>query len=137
MFGFKKRAKKTISSLIGAGTRVEGNVRFQGGLRVDGQIDGNVYSDTGQANVLVIGEHGGVDGEVRVGHLVVNGAIHGPVFATELLELHPKAQIDGDVVYKELEMHSGAVVRGVLSDNPEGIREGAKPALKLASNRRY
>ena len=76
--------------------------------------------------MLVISEHARVEGEVRVAHLLVNGEIIGPVFSWELLELQPKARITGDVNYKALEMHGGAVVSGKLT------HEVDEPILKLA-----
>ena len=133
MFGRKKDAGKEIASLIGVGTRIEGNIFFQGGMRIDGHVKGNIYSDAGQPSMLVISEHGRIDGEIHVGHVVVNGVVNGPVSASELLELQPKAQINGNVLYKALEMHPGAIVRGVLSNKEDANRAGLKLA---ASNNR-
>ena len=56
--------------------------------------------------------------------------MRGPVFAGELLELQPKARIEGDVRYKALEMHQGAIISGHLKPL-DGSEE--KPLLKLAS----
>jgi cytoskeletal protein CcmA (bactofilin family) len=127
MFG--RKTKSTIDSLIGMATRIEGNLHFKGGLRIDGHVKGNVIADEDQASMLVISEHAKVEGEVRVAYLVVNGEITGPVFSSELLELQPKARITGDVNYKALEMHGGAVVSGKLSYDEVG-----EPVLKLASS---
>lgn len=116
MFGSKKSGKpqNRIDSLIGAGTRVEGNLVFTGGLRVDGEIRGNVTVDKGQPGTLVISEQARVEGEITVSHLVVNGTIIGPVHVTETLELQPCARVTGDVEYMSLEMQQGAVVQGRL-----------------------
>lgn len=122
-----RKNKSTIDSLIGISTNIEGNVRFQGGLRIDGQVKGNVIADGDEPSMLVISEHAKVEGEVRVAHLVVNGEIIGPVYSSELLELQPKARITGDVYYKALEMHGGALVAGKLSHDQVG-----EPVLKLA-----
>jgi cytoskeletal protein CcmA (bactofilin family) len=125
MFG--RKTKSTIDSLIGVSTKIEGNVHFSGGLRIDGQVKGNVIADGDEASMLVISEHARVEGEVRVAYLVVNGEIVGPVHSSELLELQPKARITGDVHYKALEMHGGAVVSGKLTHDMLG-----EPVLKLA-----
>jgi len=90
MFG--RKTKSTIDSLIGIATKIEGNVHFKGGLRIDGHVKGNVTADDVQGGMLVISEHAKVEGEVRVAYLVVNGEITGPVFSSELLELQPKAR---------------------------------------------
>jgi cytoskeletal protein CcmA (bactofilin family) len=125
MFG--RKTKSTIDSLIGVSTKIEGNVHFKGGLRIDGHVIGNVIGDGDEASMLVISEHAKVEGEVRVAYLVVNGEIIGPVHSSELLELQPKSRITGDVNYKALEMHGGAVVSGKLSHD-----QSEEPVLKLA-----
>jgi len=125
---FNRKAKSTIESLIGSSTSIQGDVHFKGGLRIDGHVKGNVVAEAGQASVLVISESAKVEGEVRVAHLVVNGEIVGNVHSSELLELQPKARITGDVNYKALEMHSGALVSGKLTHE----QSAAEPVLKLA-----
>jgi cytoskeletal protein CcmA (bactofilin family) len=122
-----RKNKGTIDSLIGISTNIEGNVHFQGGLRIDGQVKGNVIADGEEPSMLVISEHARVEGEVRVAHLVVNGEVVGPVYSSELLELQPRARITGDVFYKALEMHGGALVAGKLTHDQVG-----EPVLKLA-----
>lgn len=133
MFGGRKAAKpqNRIDSLIGAGTRIEGDVHFTGGLRIDGEVRGKVIATGGGHATLVVSEQARVEGEVRVSHLVVNGAISGPVHAAEFLELQPKARITGDVHYSRLEMHLGAVVDGRLVHAPA---EAKTVELKLASS---
>jgi cytoskeletal protein CcmA (bactofilin family) len=122
-----RKTKGTIDSLIGISTSIEGNVNFKGGLRIDGNVKGNVVADSSEPSMLVISEHARVEGEVRVAHLVVNGEIQGPVFSSEFLELQPRARITGDVFYKALEMHGGALVSGKLTHD-----QVEEPVLKLA-----
>lgn len=125
---FNRKAKSTIDSLIGSSTSIEGDVHFKGGLRIDGHVKGNVVAEAGATSVLVISESAKVEGDVRVAHLVVNGEISGNVYSAELLELQPRARITGDVNYKALEMHSGALVSGKLTHE----QNAAEPVLKLA-----
>lgn len=115
MFGKKhSKPQSSIDSLIGAGTTVEGNLNFTGGLRIDGQISGNVVATPGKPSTLVLSEHARVNGEVNVTHLVINGTINGPVSASEYLELQSKAKVCGDVHYNTLEIQLGAIVEGHL-----------------------
>jgi cytoskeletal protein CcmA (bactofilin family) len=114
MFGRKPTPQKRIDSLIGAGTVVHGDIVFDGGLRIDGQVAGNVTATEGKPATLVISELARIDGKVDVSHVVINGQVHGPVSAADYLELQPKARVIGDVAYKTLEMHVGAVVQGRL-----------------------
>lgn len=122
MWDRKKHTKpqKRIDSLIGAGTVVNGNVSFAGGLRIDGKVLGNVFAVGGEPGTLVIGEHAEVTGEIRVAHIVVNGKVVGHVIADGSVELQPKAKVVGDVSYKSLEMHVGAVLRGRLNHAEPG-----------------
>ncbi len=107
--------QKRIDSLIGEGTVVHGDINFTGGLRIDGEVRGNVLSASSEPSTLVISEQARVDGEIRVSHVVVNGTVNGPVEANDYLELQAKAKVVGDVTYKTLEMHVGAVVQGRLN----------------------
>lgn len=130
MFGKKKQPP--IKSLIAQGTCIEGNLRFTDGLRVDGEVIGDIRAADGSASILVISESAMVTGHVYADHVIINGRILGPVHASELLELQPKARIAGDVSYKALEMHQGAVISGQLRPTSNEIDE--KPVLKLAAN---
>jgi len=115
MFGSgHSKPQNRIDSLIGAGTKIVGDVHFTGGLRVDGEIDGSIIASLGKPSTLVLSEHARVNGEVTVTHLVVNGEVTGPVSVAEYLELQSKAKVTGDVHYKTLEIQLGAVVEGRL-----------------------
>ena len=116
MFGVKKgkTPPNSIDSLIGAGTRIDGNVTFSGGLRVDGEVHGNISSESGEQGTVVICEKASVEGSISVGHVVINGTVIGPVFAGESLELLPAARVTGDVEYHQIEMQQGAVIQGRL-----------------------
>lgn len=133
MFSSKPTAPKTIGTLIGAGTTIEGTVIYSGGLRVDGSVTGDIRCAKGQVGMVVISELGAVSGEVHASHLVISGRITGPVHVDELLELQPKAHITGDVHYKTLEIHQGAVVEGRLIHRSAEATADARPALKLAA----
>ncbi len=127
MFGIRKQPP--IRTLVGEGTVIEGEIRFTDGLRIDGRVVGSVIAQGDAPTVLVIGEKASVTGRVKAGHLVINGEVRGPVESDELLELQPKARIEGHVRYERLEMHQGAQVNGEL--RPLGAED--RPALKLAS----
>jgi cytoskeletal protein CcmA (bactofilin family) len=135
MFNSKPVRNQEIGSLIGSGTTVTGDIEFAGGLRIDGTVRGAVRCVQGEkGGLLVVSEHGHVQGEVRAAHLVVGGRIDGPVTAASLIELQPKARVKGDVRYRALEMHHGAVVEGMMVFlTPEDARQEARQGLKLAS----
>ncbi|MES2012421.1 MAG: polymer-forming cytoskeletal protein [Pseudomonadota bacterium] len=113
---FKKSNKlqNSIDTLIGADTRIEGDVHFSGGLRVDGAIRGNVSEPNASPSTLILSEHGRVEGAINASKIVINGKVVGPVKSNQFIELQAKARITGDVYYKSLEMHTGAVIEGKL-----------------------
>lgn len=133
MFNKKHSKPQTqIDSLIGAGTTIDGNLNFSGGLRIDGQVNGSVVAAHGKPGTLVLSEHARVNGEVNVSHLVINGSITGPVFASEYLELQSKAKVNGDVHYTTLEVQLGAIVDGRLLHN-DAAAQGEVAAAKAAN----
>ncbi len=126
---FNRKKQPAIRSLIAEATRLDGDLRFTDGLRIDGVVTGNVQAESGKPSLLVISETATVKGEVHAQHIIVNGTVKGPVFAAVMLELQPKARIEGDIVYTGLEMHEGAIVAGQLLP-----ASADKPVLKLAAN---
>jgi len=133
MFNKDKSSKpqSRIDSLIGAGTKIEGDVTFAGGLRIDGEVKGNVCSIGDGGGTLILSEHARVEGEIHVSHLVISGTVFGPVCSTEFLELQPRARVTGDVQYNGVEIHLGAIIEGKLVH--QGGTEKAS-GLKLASS---
>ena len=134
MFGKNKgnKPQNRIDCLIGAGTVIEGNITFSGGLRVDGHVRGNVLAVDDKPGTLVLSEQARIEGETRVSHVVINGTVVGPVHAVEYVELQAKANVTGDVYYRTLEMQLGAVVQGRLVYQPEAKSDKVVP-LKPAT----
>ena len=128
---FKNKKQPPIKSLIAESSQIEGNYRFVDGLRIDGHVQGDVVANPDQPSILVISETATVTGHIHADHVIINGLVTGPVHARLMLELQPKARINGDVHYIALEMHQGAIIDGKL--HPIGLAED-KPALKLAAN---
>ena len=129
---FARKAQPAIRSLIGEGTVLVGEVRFSDGLRIDGEVKGDIVADPATPSLLVLSENARVTGKVTAGHVIISGSVQGPVTAHQLLELQPKARIPGDVRYEVLEMHPGAVIEGGLKPLRPGEAQADKPALKLA-----
>ena len=134
MFFSNKPSKpqNRIDTLIGAATKVVGDISFSGGLRVDGLVKGNVAAAGEEPSTLVLSENAKIEGKIRVSHAVINGAVLGPVHAIEYVELQSKCHVTGDVFYKTLEMHMGAIVEGKLV-HVEGttLQEGFTPAAAV------
>lgn len=115
MFRKSKKAEPTssrIDSLIGDGVVITGEVCFQGGLRLEGRVVGNVVTDAESSGVLVVGPLGVIEGDVRVTNLIIDGTIRGSIYAEKGVELGRTARVLGNIHYGALEMHSGAVFEG-------------------------
>ena len=127
---FSKKKSPPIQTLIGEGTVFKGEIHFSGGLRIDGELIGDVLAVGTDRSILVISEKARVAGKVRAGHIIVSGQITGPIHSDELLELQPKAHVVGDVEYEALEMHRGASLDGELKP----LKAVERPSLKLAAS---
>ena len=108
---FNKKKQPPIKSLIAEGSQIAGNISFADGMRIDGEVSGNIRAAADAPSILVISESAKVTGEVTADHIIINGSVKGPVHARLMLELQPKARIEGDVQYAALEMHQGALIK--------------------------
>jgi len=135
MLGRNKRKKSPIRTLVGADTRVHGDIEFTGGFHVDGYVKGNVEATKAEDSILSISEQGCVEGSVVVPHLVLNGTVKGDVRATERVELGARARVIGNVQYKLIEMAIGAEVNGKLIHDNEGTsnRTSEQPQISPVS----
>ncbi len=119
MARFRKSKPPKVSTVIGQGTEIMGNVVFRGGLHLDGTVRGNVTGDAESPSMLTVSEQGAVEGDVRVDNLVLNGRVVGDVYANERVELATAARVVGTVYYRLLEMAMGAEVNGQLVHSEE------------------
>jgi len=134
VFGFLRTRPDRIDTLIGPGIRVDGDLSFTGGLRIDGEVRGNVVAAPGEPSVLVIGATGRVQGDIRATRMVVSGVVSGSIHASELLELHPGARISGELRYGALEVHPGAVLEVELRrEVSEGVPATVPQAPAITS----
>jgi cytoskeletal protein CcmA (bactofilin family) len=120
MFGKRQGGNGVINTLIGDGTRIKGDLHFDGGCHIDGVVHGNVIADKDSEAFLTISEGGFVDGNVRVPRVSLNGKVQGDVYASNAVALGATAKVVGNLHYDLLEMTSGAEINGKL------IHEGAK-----------
>ncbi len=126
-----------VDTLIGEHTEITGDIRFVGGLHIEGLVKGNVRAHVASEDALaVVSERGRVEGELRVPNLVVNGEIVGDVYATEHIDLAKNARVQGDVYYKSMQMASGGEINGKLvriDQEPQQYLEhqGLEPSVEL------
>jgi len=121
MWGKESKAKKVDfdrhagkTTMIAKGTVIDGDVKFEGGLLVEGTIKGNVRADDGSESLLRLSEAGQIEGQIHVPNVVINGKVNGDVYSTSHVELAAKAVVNGNVHYNLIEMVMGAAVNGSL-----------------------
>ena len=120
MFGRKQRRHTVVETLVGANSRIKGDVHFTGGCHVDGTVKGNITADPDSHSALSISEDGNVEGGVTVPYVVLDGIVRGDVCAIQRVELGATARVIGNVYYNLIEMASGAEINGKLVHQPQG-----------------
>jgi cytoskeletal protein CcmA (bactofilin family) len=114
---FRRRRKPKapmIDSLLSATTRVHGDLLFSGGLHLDGGVTGSIRA-TGDASRLVLGSGAVIAGSVEAQTVELHGVVRGDIVASGRVTLGPKARVEGDVRYGELEVAAGALIKGKLT----------------------
>ncbi|HEY4369942.1 MAG TPA: polymer-forming cytoskeletal protein [Steroidobacteraceae bacterium] len=112
---FKSKSKpQRIDTLIGASTRIIGDVQFSGGFHVDGHIKGNVDASAESGATLSVSDTGVIEGSVAVPNVVLNGTVRGDILAHDRVELGATARVTGNVYYGLIEMEMGAEINGKL-----------------------
>jgi cytoskeletal protein CcmA (bactofilin family) len=112
----KGKSKKTtrMDTLVGPQSEVTGDIKFTGGLHVEGTIKGNVMAENDGRSLVQLSENGTIEGEVKAPFVVLNGVVIGDVHGGEHVELASKARVAGNVYYNLIEMAVGAEVNGKL-----------------------
>jgi cytoskeletal protein CcmA (bactofilin family) len=128
MFKRENRPDAPIDNLISAGTIIEGDVQFSGGMHLDGCVSGSVKPREGSANRLVIGTSGVVKGSVESQIVELAGTVHGDIIASTRVALGPTARIEGNLHYGTIEMAAGARIKGKLIKLAPGSTPGSGPA---------
>jgi cytoskeletal protein CcmA (bactofilin family) len=103
-----------VDTLVGAQVVIHGDLKFSGGLYVEGRIVGKVIAEEGQRATITLAENGSIEGEVRAPVVILNGRLDGNVYASERVELAAKARVQGNVYYQVVEMLAGSVLTGRL-----------------------
>ena len=115
MFGNSMSKPSTPESqsinLIGAGTIIEGDIKSNGDLRIDGTIKGSLNVK----GKLVVGASGNIDGEIVCQNADISGTIKAKITVSDLLALKSSAKLTGDIVSGKLQIEPGATFSGSCS----------------------
>ncbi|MBL4783760.1 MAG: polymer-forming cytoskeletal protein [Porticoccaceae bacterium] len=120
-----------VSTIIGEGTVINGDIAYVGGLHIDGRVVGNISAANGSAATLTLSQLGSIQGSVDVPTVVIDGEVQGDVAASERVQLIANARITGNVQYNLIEMEVGAEVNGQLVRQlGEGSNMASIPSLE-------
>ncbi len=117
---------KGIQTFLGSQTTVEGNLVFEGSVRLDGHFAGTVESKDG---VMIVGEKAVIDADISVRTAVVSGEVKGNIRASERIELHPPARMFGDLNAPVVVIDTGVLFHGNCSMGPK--EDSAAKTIKL------
>src|ERR1700730_14873574 len=125
MFKRKPNRSAKIDTLIGAKTRINGDVEFVGGFHLDGYINGDVTAEPGADCLLSVSEQGCIEGSVIAPNVLLNGVVKGNIDASNRVELGAKARVLGNVKYTVIKTAVGAHINGKLNHRgPSGTKPG-------------
>ena len=97
-----------ITTLLGRGSEFEGKLSFEGTVRVDGKLSGEIFTD----DMLVIGEGAEVNAEINVGSIIIEGTVHGNIRAKRSVEIHTPGRVKGNITTPSLFIEKGVVFDG-------------------------
>ncbi|HEX3527410.1 MAG TPA: polymer-forming cytoskeletal protein [Thermoanaerobaculia bacterium] len=128
---FKSEGKQSdLNGFLDSGSHVQGELRFQTSFRVDGTFNGSVVSD----GDLIVGDGGEVEGDLRVGQIIISGTVRGTVRASRRVHLSPSGKVFADVDTPSLIIEDGAVFEGRCSMTRESARAaGTQGAVGTAA----
>lgn len=93
-----------LAGLIDQGTVMNGDLSFKGSFRIEGVFKGTIHSDS----LLIIGERGKVDADIKVSQIVINGEVRGTVQGFDKVEVHNKGRVFGTIITPKLVIEEGA-----------------------------
>jgi len=98
----------SINTIIGKGSAISGNMKVNGFIRIDGDIDGSLETD---GNVIV-GENARIRGDLTAKSVIIGGIIKGNVNANESVKILAEAAVIGDVISRKVQVDGSALIHG-------------------------
>jgi cytoskeletal protein CcmA (bactofilin family) len=109
-----------VTTLLGRGSEFEGKLSFEGTVRVDGKLSGEIFTD----DVLIIGEGAEVNAEISVGAVIIEGTVHGNIHAKRSVEIHTPARVKGNISTPSLSIDKGVIFDGNCQMEQNGASAG-------------
>jgi cytoskeletal protein CcmA (bactofilin family) len=119
-----------IKAFLGEGTDFKGILTFEGTVRIDGQMEGEIFTK----DTLIIGETAAVNAEINVNNIAISGVVRGNINATGKIEVHRPGKLFGNVKTPSLFIEEGVIFEGNCSmakNAEQGNRVSAIPPQKM------
>ena len=110
---------KTLSARLSSDAQIEGTIKFDGIMMIDGNVNGKISTDNGK---LVVSESGIIKATITTKNAVIDGRVDGNIVASDKVVLKQKAHLTGDLYAKILVIEEGVVFVGRCNVNPEGVK---------------
>jgi len=105
----RRKKKKEIDTFLGSQTQIQGTINFEGGMRIEGQFEGDIISKTGD---IIVGPQANIKGDLKVGSALVMGEVNGCIDAEIRIEIHPPGKMIGDIRAPFILIDPGVVFNG-------------------------
>jgi cytoskeletal protein CcmA (bactofilin family) len=105
----KTREPNPITTFLGANTSIEGTLEFNHTIKLDGNVNGKIYSNHG---TVIIGEKAVVNAEIIVDVAIIMGDVNGTIDARERIEVYPPGRVMGDIQTPAVLIESGVIFDG-------------------------
>ncbi len=115
-----------ISAFVGKGVDFKGTITYQGTVRIDGSVEGEIQTD----GILLVGEEAVLKAKVTAGTIVCKGKITGDIVAKEKIKLRAPAVITGGVKTPMLSMEEGVTFNGTLEMASVSREMQREPSLR-------
>ena len=99
---------KDIKAYLGEDTVFSGTLTFNGAVRIDGKMDGEINTD----DTLIVGENGVLEADINAGTVICRGKIKGNIKASKRIEIHTNSEVVGSIAAPALLVENGAIFDG-------------------------
>ena len=110
-----------VSAFVGEGVEFKGVINYQGTVRIDGQLEGEIHT----SGVLIVGQGAVIDAKVEAGTIICQGKIIGDIVAREKIQLMSPAVLDGSLKTPSLSMEEGVLFNGTCEMGPVGTKSSS------------
>lgn len=115
-----------ITGFFDKNTEIEGTLKFSGTFQIDGHFNGKINSKA----ILIIGENGKVESDIKIGVIIINGEVKGNIRAKDRVEINPKGRVIGTITTPSLIVKDGANLEAQCNTTSDNIAPKQDPLKK-------